>query len=178
MEREPIPEAPSEPVVPAPLEIGGKEKRVSGLSLSSIRAKKAHERQKNEGKEDEGERPDHPVAEADLLRHWEAFVQELEGNGKKLLAASLSTDQPKLQPPHTIWIELPNSTMKKEVERDQYDLMEYLKTQLNNHYLSLRITVNEETERQYAFTPQEKYEKLREQNPALDLLRKTFDLEL
>jgi DNA polymerase-3 subunit gamma/tau len=30
----------------------------------------------------------------------------------------------------------------------------------------------------YAFTPEEKYEKIREKNPAVDLLRRTFDLDL
>ncbi|MDG1572618.1 DNA polymerase III subunit gamma/tau [Robiginitalea sp. M366] len=167
-------EQPARPALPTPQQRQG----VSGLSLSSIRAKKAHEQRKREAEEVPEELPDDPVSEEAMQTHWKAFVGTLEASGKKILAASLSTDTPKLQGPHTIWIELPNSTMKKEVERDQYELMRYLKQELNNHHLHLKITVNEETERQYAFTPQEKYEKLREQNPALDLLRKTFDLEL
>ena len=56
--------------------------------------------------------------------------------------------------------------------------MDYLREKLRNHDIELKVTINEETARQYAFTPQEKYEKLREKNPAIDLLRKTFDLEL
>jgi DNA polymerase-3 subunit gamma/tau len=102
----------------------------------------------------------------------------MEDAGKKILASSLSTDTPKLLRENTIWIELPNSTMKKEVERDQQDLMTHLKKTLNNYSLQLKVTVNEETARQYAFTPEEKYQKLREKNPAIDLLRKTFDLDL
>lgn len=78
----------------------------------------------------------------------------------------------------TIWIELPNGTMKKEIEREQFDLMEYLRTNLNNHFISLKITVNEEVAKKFAFTPEEKYQKLREKNPAIDILRKTFDLDL
>jgi len=68
--------------------------------------------------------------------------------------------------------------MKKEVERDQLDLMSFLRKSLNNYSLKLRITVNEEVARQYAFTPEEKYEKLKAKNPAIDLLRQTFDLDL
>jgi DNA polymerase-3 subunit gamma/tau len=56
--------------------------------------------------------------------------------------------------------------------------MTYLKKALNNYSLQLKVTVNEEAARQYAFTPEEKYQKLREKNPAIDLLRKTFDLDL
>jgi DNA polymerase-3 subunit gamma/tau len=33
-------------------------------------------------------------------------------------------------------------------------------------------------EKQYAYTPKEKFEKLKEKNPNIDLLRKTFDLDI
>ena len=152
--------------------------RVSGLSLSSIRAKKLHEAQKKAQSQEDEDLPEDPVAEEALIDHWQEFTKRMEDTGKKILASSLSTDTPKLLKENTIWIELPNSTMKKEVERDSQELMTYLKKVLNNYSLQLKITVNEETAKQYAFTPEEKYQKLREKNPAIDLLRKTFDLDL
>ena len=93
------------------------------------------------------------------------------------MASNLMTDTPKLQKDHIIWIELPNDTMKKEVEREQFGLIEYLRTKMNNHAINLKITVNEETAKKFAFTPEEKYQKLREKNPAIDILRKAFDLD-
>ena len=157
---------------------GKRTDKVSGLSLSSIRAKKLYEAQKKAQAPGEENLPEDPVEEAQLLSHWRLFTGRMEEKGRKILASSLSTDSPKLLKDHTIWIELPNSTMKKEVERDQHELMAYLKKALNNYSLQLKVTVNEETARQYAFTPEEKYQKLREKNPAIDLLRKTFDLDL
>ena len=154
------------------------EKRFLKSSLSSIRAKKRHEAQKNESRPDPGNLPRKAFEEADLRKHWKAFTADLEAQGRKILASSLATDSPKLVDGTTAWIELPNSTMQKEVSREQHLLLDYLRQQLQNYDLQLRITVNEETARQYAFTPEEKYEKLREKNPAIDLLRKTFDLEL
>ena len=68
--------------------------------------------------------------------------------------------------------------MKKEIERENFELMEYLRAKLNNHFIQLQISVNEKSAKKFAFTPEEKYEKLREKNPAIDLLRKTFDLDL
>ena len=76
---------------------------------------------------------------------WKEFTAETERRGRKILAASLGTDLPKLIGDQVIWIELPNSTMKKEVERDQFELMDFLRTRLNNHGIQLKITVNEET---------------------------------
>lgn len=169
---------PARAVIPKQPGAEKRTERISGLSLHSVRAKKLHEaRKKAKSREDE-ELPQDPVAEEELSRHWQEFAKQMEDAGKKILASSLSTDTPKLLRENTIWIELPNSTMKKEVERDQQDLMTHLKKTLNNYSLQLKVTVNEETARQYAFTPEEKYQKLREKNPAIDLLRKTFDLDL
>ncbi|NNJ88434.1 MAG: DNA polymerase III subunit gamma/tau [Eudoraea sp.] len=153
-------------------------KRVSGLSISSIKAKKKHELNKIEVTYDEDSLPDDPVTAAALQKHWQDFVHKVDEEGKKILASNLSSDTPRIKDGTTIVIELPNDTMKKEVEREQLGLMTYLKKSLNNHHLRLSISVNEESIKKYAYTPQEKYDKLREKNPAIDLLRKTFDLDL
>ncbi len=153
-------------------------KRVSGLSLSSLKAKKEHERTKKEQVVDEKDLPKDPFTEETMRGHWNEFVQQIDKKGQKILASNLATDVPKLLENHTLWIELPNGTMKKEVEREQYDLMVYLRSKLNNHFITLKITVNEETAKKFAFTPEEKYEKLRAKNPAIDLLRQEFDLDL
>ncbi|HET8735776.1 MAG TPA: DNA polymerase III subunit gamma/tau, partial [Pricia sp.] len=153
-------------------------KRVSALSLSSLKAKKEHRLSKKEEEIDESQLPKEDFTEEEMQKHWAEFVEKIDGHGRKILASSLTTDIPKMFDDTTIWIELPNDTMKKEVEREQHDLMTHLKKQLNNHVISLRITVNEETAKKFAFTPEEKYQKLREKNPAIDLLRQTFDLDL
>jgi DNA polymerase-3 subunit gamma/tau len=153
-------------------------KRVSGLSISSIKAKKKHELNKIEVTYDEDSLPADAFTEEDLQIHWQAYVSKLDLEGKKILASNLSSDIPKIKEETTIVIELPNDTMKKEVEREQLGLMNFLKQALHNHHLQLSISVNEETIKKYAFTPQEKYDKLRAKNPAIDLLRKTFDLDL
>ena len=67
--------------------------------------------------------------------------------------------------------------MKKEVEREQGPLIQYLREKLQNYNIELQISVNEEVAKKFAFTPQEKFEKLREKNPALDILRREFDLD-
>lgn len=154
------------------------KKRVSALSISSLKAKKFHEQNRKDRSIDESQLPKEVFTEEALQSHWADFVQKLDEAGRKILASNLNADIPKLRNETTIWIELPNDTMKKEIEREQYDLMEYLKSKLDNHSISLQISVNEATAKKFAFTPEEKYEKLREKNPAIDLLRKEFDLDL
>ena len=160
----------------AGISITERKKRVSGLSLSSIKAKKVHESQKVD-EVDHKNLPTKPFEEKDMQRHWNDFVNKIEKNGKKILASNLQADIPRKKGEHTLWIELPNSTMKKEVEREQGPLIQYLREKLQNYNIELQISVNEEVAKKFAFTPQEKFEKLREKNPALDILRREFDLD-
>lgn len=160
------------------IDIKSNKKRVSGLSLSSLKAKKEHQLNKKEDVVDENSLPKSDFSVADLEKYWAEFVETLDKEGRKILASNLNADVPKLKENFVIWIELPNDTMKKEVEREKYDLMEHLKAKLDNHFITLEISVNETTAKKFAFTPEEKYLKLREKNPAIDLLRKEFDLDL
>ena len=153
-------------------------KRVSGLSISSLNAKKQHELNKIEVVIDENNLPKDPFTQEELRKHWAEFIENIDRKGQKILASNLNTDIPKLKEDFKIHIELPNGTMKKEIEREQFELMEYLRAKLNNHFIQLDISVNEATAKKFAFTPEEKYEKLREKNPVIDLLRTEFDLDL
>lgn len=160
------------------IKINRPTKRVSGLSIKSLNAKKQHELNRIEVVIDEKNLPRENFTVEDLRKHWADFIEIIDKKGQKILASNLHTDVPKLKEDFKIHIELPNSTMKKEIEREQFELMEYLRAKLNNHFVHLDITVNETTAKKFAFTPEEKYEKLREKNPVIDLLRQEFDLDL
>ncbi len=169
---------PVEEPVPPKININVQAKRVSGLSISSLKAKRQHELNKIEVIIDEDALPKAVFTEETLRKHWNEFVNQIDAKGQKILASNLSVDVPKLKDKFIICIEMPNGTMKKEIERENFELMEYLRTKLNNHFIQLQITVNEKSAKKFAFTPEEKYQKLRDKNPALDVLRKEFDLDL
>ncbi len=168
----------SKTMEPAKIKISLAEKRVSALSISSLKAKKVHEQNRKDDTLDESQLPKEAFTEEEMQQHWADFVQKLDDEGRKILASNLHADVPKLRNETTIWIEMPNASMKKEIEREQYDLMEYLKSKLKNYFITLQISVNEATAKKFAFTPEEKYQKLREKNSAIDLLRREFDLDL
>lgn len=152
--------------------------RVSALSLSGIRKKKELELAKKQQVTDPDHLPSEPFAEPELKEHWEAYVALIEKEGRKILSSALGSTEPFKKDEITIGIELANDTLKKEVESDQYPLMEYLKKALNNFQLELHITINETITKKYHFTAQEKYAKLQELNPIIDQLRKEFDLDV
>ena len=151
--------------------------RTSGLSLKSIQAKKEHKIKQMEVIVDEELLPKEPFTKEEFLKSWNGYISDLQDNGKKIMASILEMNTPELNET-TICLEFPNETLKVELERAQFPLMEYLRKSLNNYDLKLEISVNEEVAKQYAFTTREKYEKLKTKNPNLELLKKTFGLDI
>tara|TARA_R110002110_G_scaffold64625_2_gene178529 strand:- start:881 stop:2281 length:1401 start_codon:yes stop_codon:yes gene_type:complete len=152
-------------------------KRASGLSLSSIRAKKEHLIKQMDVVIDEENLPKEPFTEKELINVWNTYIEKLRQDGKHNLASILAIDTPKIKD-NTIHLEFPNETNKVEVERQQYDLLAYIRKTLSNFDISLSITINDVMEKKYAYTAADKFEKLKEKNPNIDLLRKTFDLDV
>jgi len=170
---------PTKPKIVLENGIASSKKRTSGLSLKSIRAKKEHQIKQLDVVVDEENLPREPFNQDELTEVWNAFVHQIEKEGKFNLASILSIDKPTLaEDGFSIKLTFPNATNKVEVERQSFDLMSYLRKNLKNYDIALDITVNEELDTKYAYTPIEKYEKLKEKNPNLELLRTTFDLDV
>ncbi len=172
----PVSPQPS-PITPAVPTLTVRKDRVSGLSLKGLQKKKELQEKKANKKVDVENLPSEPFTEIAMQAAWSEYVSKLILKGEKIIASNLEADQPTLNGT-SIQLEFPNETMKVEVERAQGPLLEFLKRKLQNYDITLHITVNEEVQRKYAYTAQEKYDKLLEQNPALATLRRTFDLDL
>lgn len=173
---EPKPEHPQKPIA-APV-LTGVKRQSSGLSLKSIQKKKEHQIKQMDVQIKEEDLPSDAFSEDQMLEFWNAYVDKLEKNGKYNLAAILKIDTPKLTDNFVIQLEFPNSTNKIEVERQQFELLQFLRKSLNNFEIALDISVNEIMEKKYAYTEEDKYKKLKEKNPALETLKQTFNLDL
>jgi DNA polymerase-3 subunit gamma/tau len=173
---EPKSEYPSKPIAPPVL--SGVKRESSGLSLKSIQKKKEHQIKQMDVQIKEEDLPSDSFNEEQMLAFWNTYVEMLENKGKYNLAAILKIDTPKLAENYSIKLEFPNSTNKIEVERQQFDILQFLRKSLNNYEISLDISVNETLEKKYAYTAEDKYKKLIEKNPALDTLKQTFNLDL
>jgi len=158
--------------------LNGVKRESSGLSLKSIQKKKEHQIKQMDVQIKEEDLPSDSFNEEQMLAFWNTYVEMLENKGKYNLAAILKIDTPKLAENYTIKLEFPNSTNKIEVERQQFDILQFLRKSLNNYEISLDISVNETLEKKYAYTAEDKYKKLIEKNPALDTLKQTFNLDL
>ena len=89
----------------------------------------------------------------------------------------LLINDPKLEG-STITHELPNEGSKIDFDSEKFELQGYLRGKLHNHDITINVVVNESVENKFAFTAQDKFNRLNQINPTLDVLKKTFDLDL
>ncbi|MHC0443136.1 DNA polymerase III [Flavobacterium sp. 3-210] len=78
----------------------------------------------------------------------------------------------------TITYELPNEGSKLEFESQMNGLLGHLKGHLHNHDITIEVIVNEQAETKRTYNNQDRYNRLVEINPNLELLRSTFGLDL
>lgn len=153
--------------------------KVSALSLSSIRMKRELEQSQKSVQKHHDELPKEAFSETDMLLNWNKFAQRLSDNGQKIMATYMQINDPVLDKDgFTIRLELPNEGSKVDFDNGKLELLGYMRGKLHNHDIVIETHVNEAVSKKHAFTPEEKYEKLKAINPALETLRKMFDLDI
>lgn len=153
------------------------EIKISALSLSSIRAKRELQESNKLLVKEELQHASEAFNETDMLLHWSKYAQRLGDKGHKIMESLLSINNPKLEGT-TIIHELPNEGSKIEFDSEKQELLGYLRGKLHNHDITIEVIVNEKVEQKFAFTTQEKFNRMNEINPNLGLLKRTFDLDI
>ena len=150
-------------------------KKKSGLSLKSIEYKKHHDQKANKN-----HKPDEVLSEEfsieDLKSAWIKFAEIIDKKGEKLLASTLLSDIPKLKD-KTIEIQMPNETMKIEIQQNKSRILKYIRNTLRNTSIDLEVHVNVSQQKKYVHTNEEKYNHFVEKNPKVELLKQKLDLD-
>jgi hypothetical protein len=153
------------------------EIKVSAFSLASVKAKREMEQASRPKPGEIVHLPTEPFTETDMLLQWTKYAQRLGDKGQKIMESYMLINDPKLRGT-TIVHELPNEGSRVDFESERVNVQGYLRGKLQNHDLLIELVVNESIENKKAFTSQDRYNRLNQINPSLDLLRKTFDLDL
>jgi DNA polymerase-3 subunit gamma/tau len=113
-----------------------------------------------------------------LQELWKSYVVLLNTKGERSMASIIGTDIPKLEANFKISFTVPNKLMQDQFKKGRPKLMNFLREKLNNYGIAIDVNLNEAVEKKFAYTPEEKYNKLKEKNPLLEKLRQTFELDL
>ena len=174
-----IPKSQQDPLKQVPANTQANQRPTSAFSLKSFQ-KKREDELKSQAKKTllpKGELPKNTFTATEVLALWKKYAQTQKNKGEHIIGATISMYLPKLQDNHELYLELPNASMKEELEQISKPLLGFLHEKLQNYSIFLTINVKEELAKFEAFTPQEKYEKLKIINPALELLRLKLDLD-
>ena len=118
-----------------------------------------------------------PFSETDMELFWNKYAQRLSDKGLRIMESLLVNNKPVLNGTN-ITVELCTEGSKIDFETELNGLLSFLRSHLHNHLITIEIVVNEKLSLRKAYSPQEKYERLKEINPNLELLRKVFELNL
>lgn len=151
-------------------------RKSSALSLNSIH-KKAEAKKENEAAVDYSKYPKEDFTQAEFYVYWKKYIAILNKQGEKMLASILNSSEPVLKG-SIVDLVYPNSMMLEEVKKNQLVVLNYLRGKLKNYQIKFNLILDEKQEKRFAYTPHEKYEKLREMNPMIEELRKVLFLDI
>ncbi|CAM1358955.1 DNA polymerase III subunit gamma/tau [Tenacibaculum xiamenense] len=152
------------------------KRRTSALSLKSIHTRK--EAKSTDEEENYDNHPRTPFNHEQLKDAWKKYYFKLQDIGERSMAAIIASDEPKLFENFQIGISVPNDLMLNQLNKGKPKLLRFLREKLNNYGIQIIVNLNETVEKKFAYTPHEKFEKLKEKNPLIDKLRSTFGLDL
>ncbi|MBE7635001.1 DNA polymerase III subunit gamma/tau [Tenacibaculum finnmarkense] len=175
--------APIKPLISATSQSSSKpllkniKRRTSGLSLKSI-----HQKPVVKNTEDDSENfENHPktlFTDKELKDAWKVYTLKTQQLGDLSIASVLASSQPVLAKEYTVTFAVPNELMQVQLERIKAKLTRFLREKLNNYAIQITIVVNEVVEKKFAYTPQEKFTKLKEKNPLIEKLKSVFGLDI
>ena len=85
---------------------------------------------------------------------------------------------PQLQDEHHARIQMPNPWQLQELKKAMPQLMAQLRNALHNSLIEIELVQAEFSQEQMAFTAEEKFKLMAEQNPALTQLKDRLDLQI
>jgi hypothetical protein len=100
----------------------------------------------------------------------------LDRRGEHLLITNLGKNTPTIKD-DMIQLEVATDIAQIEILSQQKRLLAYICKSLNNYNISLQITVNKENTSNLAYTSEEKYKVLKEQNPYLETFIRELGLQ-
>lgn len=121
--------------------------------------------------------PTEAFTETEMLLQWTNYAKRLGDKGFRIMESLLLINDPVLNGT-TISIELPNEGSKLDFEKEMNGLLGHLRGHLHNHNINIEVIVNENVSIKKALNDQDKYNRLQEINPNIDLLRSTFGLDI
>jgi len=151
---------------------------VGHVSIKNASRKLNGDKNKKESEEAREPRNKTDVTQDDLVAAWKSGIPVLCKHSKNLLS-SLQSKNPVLKNDYIVEITADSKVLEREIKDLLPGIKAYLKKELNNDFLDLRIVLADISEQKdKAYFPDEIYKKMTEKNPEIKNLRDQLDLEI
>tara|TARA_B100001094_G_scaffold196726_1_gene190762 strand:- start:486 stop:2231 length:1746 start_codon:yes stop_codon:yes gene_type:complete len=150
-----------------------KDKKIrSRFSLSDI----LDGEQKKENKDAKTIKKSEEFSEEKMIEIWKGFSEKVKEEGKTNLYITLTSVLPTLSET-TIHLKISNDTQQKILDENKIELLNYLRTNLQNDFIKVRTEMSEQIKSDIPYTPKDKFNKMVEENPSLKILQQKLGLD-
>ncbi len=115
-----------------------------------------------------------------LIETWKKLAEKIkEGQeeGSSIVYAAISTHTPIFNKEFQIHLKVDNLSQEEEVRVFRTEIHSYLRKELRNGAIELHTKTLKDKKQKKAYTPEEKFNKLADENPNLLRLKKELDLD-
>ena len=117
-----------------------------------------------------------PFSQEALVHYWDAYASTIDK--KVYLKNTMINCKPTLQDHYYFEVCVHNPGQQDELTNNCIDILSYLRMQLKNTRIQMRVRIDETNQKHLAYTSAEKYEHLLNINPVLAKLKDEFNLTL
>lgn len=117
-----------------------------------------------------------PFSQEELVRGWDAYAGTIDK--KVYLKNTMINCKPELKENYHFEVAVHNPGQQEELINAAIDILSYLRTQLKNTRIQMRVRIIETNEKHLAYTSTEKFEHLLHVNPVLAKLKDEFNLTI
>ncbi len=151
------------------------QKAISTFSLASIDFKNSIS---NDNEIEEVNLPNKKFSKYDLLKSWKSFCEIQEEKGNINISSVLKMNEPSLEGKNII-IKTVNQINKKEIESIGGDILSYLKKELENHSINLKVIIEKNSKKNgtKSLNNEEKIKSMIKSNPKIKSLIEEFNLK-
>lgn len=112
-----------------------------------------------------------------FIGHWNVLAEQMKAESRITIYTIMTANLPRLKET-IIEIDVENAVQSDQLKEGKIDILNFLRVKLHNFALDIETFQLEKNVIRKAYTSQEKYQVMAVKNPALDTLRKTFNLGL
>ncbi len=113
-----------------------------------------------------------------LNNAWGKFAEVMKSKKKANLYSMMQNNKPVITSTAEIKFTVPNKVLEEQLNEEKIDMMRFLRQELKNTTVQLKIVVAENIEGVKLYTTSDKYKRLVEKNPAIQKLKQSFDLDI